>query len=148
MSERLGEDRKDQKKEDHKSKKALRCFGLCLHRLLSSFPPDAARYLSLTRRDTEKEQPRKLSTTFRFSTPSGCLRASAMGEWTILERLLEAAVQQHSTMIGRWVQLSKSCYRTENKNKYLMCEIVFFRGHNIYYIFDCFNDKLTISPTE
>ncbi|XP_007546078.1 gap junction delta-2 protein-like isoform X1 [Xiphophorus maculatus] len=25
-----------------------------------------------------------------------------MGEWTILERLLEAAVQQHSTMIGRW----------------------------------------------
>lgn len=27
----------------------------------------------------------------------------AMGEWTILERLLEAAVQQHSTMIGRWV---------------------------------------------
>ncbi|XP_074677647.1 gap junction delta-2 protein isoform X2 [Strix aluco] len=24
-----------------------------------------------------------------------------MGEWTILERLLEAAVQQHSTMIGR-----------------------------------------------
>ncbi|KAI9526654.1 hypothetical protein NQZ68_037218 [Dissostichus eleginoides] len=23
-----------------------------------------------------------------------------MGEWTILERLLEAAVQQHSTMIG------------------------------------------------
>lgn len=27
-----------------------------------------------------------------------------MGEWTILERLLEAAVQQHSTMIGRWVQ--------------------------------------------
>ncbi|XP_034555435.1 gap junction protein delta 2b isoform X2 [Notolabrus celidotus] len=27
-----------------------------------------------------------------------------MGEWTILERLLEAAVQQHSTMIGRyWV---------------------------------------------
>ncbi|XP_040511074.1 gap junction delta-2 protein-like [Gallus gallus] len=25
----------------------------------------------------------------------------AMGEWTILERLLEAAVQQHSTMIGR-----------------------------------------------
>lgn len=29
------------------------------------------------------------------------LRCTAMGEWTILERLLEAAVQQHSTMIGR-----------------------------------------------
>lgn len=28
-----------------------------------------------------------------------------MGEWTILERLLEAAVQQHSTMIGRSVLL-------------------------------------------
>ncbi|KAJ3590379.1 hypothetical protein NHX12_008330 [Muraenolepis orangiensis] len=28
------------------------------------------------------------------------LGPSAMGEWTILERLLEAAVQQHSTMIG------------------------------------------------
>lgn len=27
--------------------------------------------------------------------------ADVMGEWTILERLLEAAVQQHSTMIGR-----------------------------------------------
>lgn len=35
--------------------------------------------------------------------PGGCLPAPAMGEWTILERLLEAAVQQHSTMIGRWV---------------------------------------------
>ena len=35
--------------------------------------------------------------------PSGCHQTPAMGEWTILERLLEAAVQQHSTMIGRWV---------------------------------------------
>lgn len=33
-----------------------------------------------------------------LSAASGC---TAMGEWTILERLLEAAVQQHSTMIGR-----------------------------------------------
>ncbi|XP_033620919.1 gap junction delta-2 protein isoform X1 [Fukomys damarensis] len=33
-----------------------------------------------------------------LSAASGC---PAMGEWTILERLLEAAVQQHSTMIGR-----------------------------------------------
>ncbi|RXM97908.1 Inositol-tetrakisphosphate 1-kinase [Acipenser ruthenus] len=32
---------------------------------------------------------------------AGWLSGAVMGEWTILERLLEAAVQQHSTMIGR-----------------------------------------------
>lgn len=50
---------------------------------------------------TGEETPRRLSTTPRFSLSRGCLRSSVMGEWTILERLLEAAVQQHSTMIGR-----------------------------------------------
>lgn len=45
----------------------------------------------------------KLRSSLWFPAPSGCLQTPAMGEWTILERLLEAAVQQHSTMIGRWV---------------------------------------------
>ncbi|KAK7882790.1 hypothetical protein WMY93_028964 [Mugilogobius chulae] len=145
MSERLGKNRKDQKKrEEHKRIKALRRFGLCLNRFLAGVPPDAARVLSAARRQSGQEPrgqeqtgqeetgqqqseqekcgselwlqehpgaeqqqysgedtPPKLNTVPRFSAPTGCFRSTAMGEWTILERLLEAAVQQHSTMIGR-----------------------------------------------
>ncbi|KAJ8274809.1 hypothetical protein COCON_G00094340 [Conger conger] len=39
-----------------------------------------------------------------------------MGEWTILERLLEAAVQQHSTMIG-----SSSSYEAVDLGKQPGC---------------------------
>lgn len=47
--------------------------------------------------------PWQLTSPVWLPAPSGCFQTPAMGEWTILERLLEAAVQQHSTMIGRWV---------------------------------------------
>ncbi|XP_072311985.1 gap junction delta-2 protein [Eucyclogobius newberryi] len=145
MSERLRKNRKDQKRDEHKRIKALRRFGLCLNRILTGVPPDAARALSAACRPSRQDQsgpkqseqeksgqeeseqeksghehsgqelwvqehseqeqsgedtPPRL-TTHRFTAPAGCLTSTAMGEWTILERLLEAAVQQHSTMIGR-----------------------------------------------
>lgn len=77
-------------------------------------PPKATPYLIYTQQvDLTFQKKRDWNTSIGspltekpptwFPVPSGCLKTPAMGEWTILERLLEAAVQQHSTMIGRWV---------------------------------------------
>ncbi|MGH0164239.1 UNVERIFIED_CONTAM: hypothetical protein FKN15_057254 [Acipenser sinensis] len=60
-----------------------------------------------------KDKPLRTNLILQPDSHSGChrwagwLSGAVMGEWTILERLLEAAVQQHSTMIGRLHQHAK-----------------------------------------
>lgn len=68
-----------------------------------SLPPVAAqlRNKARERRRRSLVDPEVWGTPRQYVVFSGCLQYPAMGEWTILERLLEAAVQQHSTMIGR-----------------------------------------------
>ena len=88
------------------------CWALLLHWTTwnRSLPHlNATSYLEDWRRDVETISGAPADRTAHqkwaqpwFPVPSGCLLTPAMGEWTILERLLEAAVQQHSTMIGRW----------------------------------------------